>query len=230
MPLAPDDAREVRSLWLSRFGVDDQDALDRDGVTIGLHDPAWYWGVQLLQRGDACVVSVPTQELRRAVERVRFDPRALREALGSAVTAVIGPAVITHRSEVAKDAARGEPLADADALARLEAACGDVEVEHASIDLDHPVVLGASDGEGLAGAVSAEPWGGRIYDVGLLVHPRARGRGVGSALTAACVEAVCARGGITQYRTLRSNKGSMAIAERLGFELFAETLSARLEP
>ena len=53
--------------------------------------------------------------------------------------------------------------------------------------------------------------------LGVLTHPRHRGRGLARAVVAAAAQAGLGRRAVVQYRAWRANAASIAVARRTGF-------------
>lgn len=70
-------------------------------------------------------------------------------------------------------------------------------------------------------------WRGLPADVGVLTHPDARGRGIARRVAATMVAEMLPGIEVARYRALVSNGPSLAIAERLGFQLYGQNFRAR---
>ena len=118
---------------------------------------------------------------------------------------------------------------DAEALAALQAACTDAEVEEAEIAVDDEIGFACFDGPRLTAAATGFRLTG-FMDIGVLTHPAYRRRGLGRAVVSAlcrwCIDAPI----IAQYRCLVTNSGSYAISESLGFSLSFAQQSVYLHP
>jgi RimJ/RimL family protein N-acetyltransferase len=122
------------------------------------------------------------------------------------------------------------PLTDHDlaALRSLAVACGPTAWAHSGIDPGRLPVYGCYAGRTLVAAGMLEPWGDRLLHVGIVTHPGHRGRGYGTAVVSAMTADGLAGGRVVQYRTLQANLPSVAVAGKLGFQRFAQTLAVRL--
>jgi GNAT superfamily N-acetyltransferase len=109
---------------------------------------------------------------------------------------------------------------DAPLLADLQAQCSARELELAQISMDDLSVTGWFAGDRLAGVASLLQTTPDIFDIGVLTHPDARGRGIGVALTTHLRNLVTGRGDVAQYTTMESNRGSVRVAKKCGFDLF----------
>jgi len=70
-------------------------------------------------------------------------------------------------------------------------------------------------------------WRGLPADVGVLVSPVARGRGVASRLAGAMINDGLPAVGVVRYRALSTNAASLRVAERLGFVRYGGNYLAR---
>jgi GNAT superfamily N-acetyltransferase len=81
-------------------------------------------------------------------------------------------------------------------------------------------------GRAVAAAVLND-WRGKPGDVGVLVVPDARGRGLGTAVGRHAASYAVREHGIARWRAATTNLASMRIAEGLGFEAYATQLAIR---
>ena len=81
----------------------------------------------------------------------------------------------------------------------------------------------------LTALASYEAWNRRIAHISIVTHPRHRGRGSGRAAVALAAQHALAAGLVPQYRTLRANTASMAIANRLGFVEYGFSVYVRMQ-
>ncbi len=108
---------------------------------------------------------------------------------------------------------------DAAALADLQAACSERERGWAQISIDDPFAVGWWDQERLLGAASLLFPAAGIADVGVLVRPPARRRGIASQLVRQIARLAVHIDRVAQYTAPETNAGSVAVAERCGFAL-----------
>jgi RimJ/RimL family protein N-acetyltransferase len=181
-----------------------------------------------------------------------------REWFGRAVTRVHGPSVHLYLDDpgalddapgvAAPDVAASDVAApdvrrlteddgDAEQLDKLRAACAADEwneggfAEPAGADRGEPgpVLFGAFRDGVLVAAANLTAWRDHPSDVGLLTHPEHRGTGLATRLAVTASRHALDTGGLVRYRALVTNRPSLAIARRLGYQEFGRNLAVRLE-
>lgn len=230
--------------WAAFLGCDESHLESPDVVLVPQFIENDYEGCYLFRRGEGVIVSViaraPASLFQRVEREVVGRPAEAifargfwEERFAGEYKRLMGPAFVGYtcaeafREEQRRTVRRLLPARreDAAALRRLFAACTLQEWEYGGIQFEHDPIMGAFEGERLVAAASYELWTDRIAHMGAVTDPDFRGGGYGtsavSALTRHCLEA----GLIPQYRTLESNSGAMAIAHRLGFSPYAQTMS-----
>jgi GNAT superfamily N-acetyltransferase len=233
----------VVAFWAAHLGCSErQFAQAGTSVVRSGPDLAGYRGAMIVSRPPACVLAVPDDWYEPVASRVGrrppdevFDVGLLRQVFGAAVDRVIGPAWLGYAdaSDFRPAPTMGaRPLTDHDLpeLRRLADACGPTAWAHSGIDPARPPLFGCYAEATLAAAGMLEPWGDRLLHIGIVTHPRYRGRGYGKAVVSAMTAHGLAAGGLAQYRTLAANLASVGIARALGFQPFAQTLAVRLTP
>ncbi len=116
---------------------------------------------------------------------------------------------------------------DARAFAAFQAANSADDLDEASVELDHWLVVGAVEPDGAGGerivAVSSVyPWDETMLaDIGILTAPDARGRGIARELVRAAARDTLARGYEPQYRCGVENAASRATGLAAGFTWWA---------
>lgn len=227
----------VERFWADYLGCRPAE-LSEPGVRVTAHRQD-YHGLYLLRREEACIVSAPPPSVFRLQAVVEghsaaevFSAAWLREALGQEVTRVIGPAFLGYRDagaplpkstgEVRRLGPEDRPL-----LVQLRADCAETEWDHSGAELDHPDLFGLEVTGELAAVGALETWG-ELLHLGLLTHPRQRGKGYGRRVAAALCAEAAHRGKVPQYRALRTNHASLAVARALGFEEWGDMLAVRL--
>lgn len=109
-------------------------------------------------------------------------------------------------------------------------ACTEEELEAAAISSEEPdaVIYGILAGEQLVAYAGQRYWEGVIADIGVLIHPGYRGRGLGKAVVSALCAWCFENDIIPMYRVFSTNVPSCRTAEALGFKkwIAIETLKA----
>lgn len=97
--------------------------------------------------------------------------------------------------------------------------CSEEDIDDALIDLEDPdeEIRLVYFNEVPIGYAGYRPWGDDLGDVGILIQPEHRMKGLGLAAVAAATEACISRGRTPFYRSTEDNKGSQKIAENLGY-------------
>lgn len=177
-------------------------------------------------------------------------PEARRNDLTAAPTEILSPAALatalphvdivvnetlhvfywTHKPPTPKNPAalRQLSVADTDIIRQLQAACSAYEIQLGQIEPDDPLIVGYFEDDHLAGIGSLLYWSHDIADIGIITHPAYRGHGIGADITAELSRLGMAVGKIMQYRTLSTNAGSIAVARRMGFQLFINIAELQL--
>lgn len=108
---------------------------------------------------------------------------------------------------------------DGAAVAALEAACSDEDVEEVGLSsMPHRwILLDAPDGEPLAGS-GYLVWADALAHMGVLTSSKARGRGYGVLAAAAGTNAALDAGLVPQWRARWDNEASQRLAQVLGYE------------
>ena len=128
--------------------------------------------------------------------------------------------------------------ADAELLDKFRAACDPAEwaeagfsdPTQASPTEPAPVYFGAFRDGTLIAAANLTEWRGEPSDVGVLTLAEYRRAGTATRLAALASRYALDAAGIVRYRALVTNRPSLAIARRLGYQEFGRNLVVRLEP
>jgi RimJ/RimL family protein N-acetyltransferase len=118
---------------------------------------------------------------------------------------------------------------DATALAAFASAVGPLAWEHSGLGHAPQPIAGCWEQGRLVAAAGYRVWGGTLAHIGVTAHPERRGGGYGRSVVSAIGRHALERGYMLQYRTLRANSPSLAIAAALGFEAYATTLFIALD-
>ncbi|MDN4473731.1 GNAT family N-acetyltransferase [Demequina zhanjiangensis] len=112
---------------------------------------------------------------------------------------------------------------DADVFAAFLEPISEEDIDLAYVELDHWAVMGAFEGDDLAAAASAYPWGGGpMADIGVLTSPWHRSRGHGRRVVRALAAHCWQHGYEPQYRTQPDNVASQSSALAAGLEHFGD--------
>jgi GNAT superfamily N-acetyltransferase len=122
---------------------------------------------------------------------------------------------------------RLHPERDSAHLLGLYDACTEEDLDAAEIYVDEPdpVILGMFDKGQLVAYASHRYWD-TIADIGVLIHPGYRGRGLGKAVVSALCEWCIENDVVPMYRVFSDHGHSRRIAQALGFKemVIIETL------
>jgi GNAT superfamily N-acetyltransferase len=123
---------------------------------------------------------------------------------------------------------RLHPERDNTRLLGLYEACTEEDLDAAEIYVDEPdpVIFGMFDNEQLVAYASHRYWDEIIADIGVLIHPDYRSRGLGKAVVSALCEWCIENDVVPMYRVLSDHDHSRRIARALGFRemVIIETL------
>lgn len=94
---------------------------------------------------------------------------------------------------------------------------------------DNPgLVFTLMERRAILAAAHLSPWDGHLAELGFVTRPNVRGRGYGTIVVAAAARDAIERNGIARWRTRATNVASMAVARRLGFEVYGEQFAFKL--
>jgi len=120
----------------------------------------------------------------------------------------------------------GSATVTIDLVADLLDACSDDDRDGAEFDLGalDPSLCGWDDEGALLALAGGRPWDRRpgFHDIGVIVRPDVRRRGLGAAVVAAASADIVAAGNRPLYRCEADNAGSWLLCRSVGFELVVE--------
>lgn len=123
---------------------------------------------------------------------------------------------------------------DPSAVERIRAlldACTADERDDADFDVDalDPFLVGWRDRDRVLALAGGRPWPPRPghHDIGVIVHPEARGRGLGAAVVAALTSDIVDAGETPLYRCNQDNVGSWSLCRSVGYRSVAELTAHR---
>ncbi|MFN3651164.1 MAG: GNAT family N-acetyltransferase [Armatimonadota bacterium] len=240
--LSPATRAAVEGYWASFLGLP-ASTWCHSGVRVVRHGPelADYRGVYSLLVPGLAILSAPASRLSQ-VERLaaRASPESLRDstfwsdALQVPLARVIGPAVLgyadaEHLRELPGDA-RLLDASDFPAAQALREVCPPQEWAHGGSDPAEVPAAGVFRGDTLAALAGYEVWGNVLAHLCVVTHPGYRGRGLGRQAVSRIALHALGLGFVPQYRTLESNRASMAIGKALGFRTWGRSIAVRLPP
>ena len=130
-------------------------------------------------------------------------------------------------------ARRLHPENDISHLHSLYDACTEEDLDAADIYVDDPdpVIYGLFEKERLVAYASFRYWDEIIADIGVLIHPNYRGRGLGKAVVSALCEWCIRNEVVPMYRVFSDHQHSLRIAQALGFKemVIIETVKLNCE-
>lgn len=109
---------------------------------------------------------------------------------------------------------------DRTALLALYESCTEADLDAAEVSIEEPdpVIFGVFEGAQLVAYASHRYWDDVIADIGVLIHPGYRGRGLGKAVVSALCEWCIRNDIVPMYRVYSSHVRSRRIPEALGFK------------
>jgi GNAT superfamily N-acetyltransferase len=110
--------------------------------------------------------------------------------------------------------------ADRPLLDELQNAAGAAATEEAEVDVDDPLAVGITEDGRLLAIASLLDEGGGTVDIGVLVDPAQRRRGLGAAVVREIAERATRAEQLVQYRCNRENEASSRLARACGFTLW----------
>ncbi|MEV8214980.1 GNAT family N-acetyltransferase [Leifsonia sp. NPDC077715] len=214
--------------WAEVFHVERAE-LRRPGVHFTYVDEPRA-GIYVLQLDETVRVRAPMRR-RADVDGIRIetalDGAVWRAALADSDPVVLGPAAHYLAGEDIPSS-REARVPSIDEVRRMTERIPPEEVEESGVldpDVDRFGLWAAGT---LAALSSLSPWVGGRTDVGLLVAPGFRGRGLGRRVAAMALNAATRRSGIARWRCREENAASVAIALGFGLQPYARNLGIRL--
>jgi GNAT superfamily N-acetyltransferase len=233
----------VDAFWSSTLGVDASD-LHTPGTRVYPNPPQreLWRGIYVLAFDKATSVFAPT-DLLAGVERAiaDHDGDALLEAstweglLGSHLHSAFGPILHYYLLDAgplapisqAAGARRLNP-GDSAALSRLRASVTSAEWSETGFTGQPALLFGIFEGDDLVACANLTPGPEAASDVGIVVHPAARGKGYAMKIVAVAARQAILMHGVARFRALTQSPGTIAIAHRLGFQHYGTNLAAYL--
>ncbi|WP_244932220.1 GNAT family N-acetyltransferase [Nocardioides sp. W7] len=235
------DASTAASLdrwWAELFGLEPDEMWD--SVTVTPHGrlqgyPGWYvaWraaGVHVSAPGPSAAEEVAsfTELSPHELQDVAFwDAFAHQHGL-----VLVGPSTHAYLDrDPGPDLSaelvdgHGVALVGPAALADLRAQVTEEEWSEAGFDEEPETCFGLRQGGALVAAANLTDWDGTPRDVGVLVSPAARGRGLAEVVGRHAASWSVRRHGLARWTARTTNIASVRTAERLGFTPYVTQLA-----
>ena len=213
--------------WSRRFGVPVPGLAPVMVAATGRYDDA----ALVVLLGDHAYVDAPIERAQDVAALVLpQSPAAVLDPytwtpLASAPA--LGPADHFWADHATDLPAGADPL-DPEQCDQLRAVVPEAEWREAGFDRTSHACFGiVEDHRLIAASVLTTLWGWPV-DVGVLVAPDARGRGLGSRVASAALAAGVGLSGFAAFRVARTNAASRGIAGRLGLTAYGANLAVPL--
>jgi len=209
--------KRVLALWGSVLGVE-TGLLDRDGlvVVVDSRDFAAQRRATIRTARGTLLLAAPAEEPVAVTDRAGYCSDVVARAHG------IG---LLHYRVGAPSGDRDRRLrvlgaVDRPLLLALQKAAGTAASDEAEVDVEHPLAVGLAEGGRLLAIVSLLNEGDDAVDVGVLVDPAERRRGLGVAVVCDIAERAATVDQLVQYRCNLENEASVRLARACGFTLW----------
>jgi ribosomal protein S18 acetylase RimI-like enzyme len=238
-------ARAFASAWAVEIGCKPEHLL-RKGTHVAGRPGATGALAHALRCGDACVIAVhPRDEfavrhqLGRLPAESSFNIARITNAIGHLkIGMVSGPTFVGLHQGIAPDphdggscrAARDD---DAESIAQLQSAVGEIEWRQSGINLksvDRDGVFVCESAGRIAAIATCRDWAGDIATVCAATSPDYRRAGHGRAVAAHATAYALSRSRVPQCNVLESNAAAVALATSLGFDRIATHYGVVLRP
>ena len=225
-PLERELEQRVLTLWSSVLGVE-ADLLDRDGLVtvVDPRDFAAKRRATIRTARGTLILAAPAEEGVAAAEPSAYSADVAARAHG------IGLLHYLARPSAGDRDPRIRTLGPADRplLDELQAAAGAAATEEAEVDVEDPLAVGIVESGRLLAIASLLDEGSDTVDVGVLVDPAERRRGLGVAVVSEVAGRATRSGRLVQYRCDQENEASGRLARACGFVLWG-VLSVASQP
>lgn len=236
----PTFRERVDAFWSGTLGIGAAE-LHTPGTHVYPHPPQreLWRGIYVLDLDGAVTVFAPADYLDKVTTGTAgldaeqmLTPATWYALLGDAVRAAYGPIehnYLTDRTGLA-DIAGGRRInpRDAEALGALRGAVSAAEWAETGFTGQPAMLFGIFDGDRMVAAANLTAGPEAATDIGIVVHPEARGRGLALQIVATAAKQAIAMHGIARFRALAYSKGTRAVANRLGFQPYGRNLAAYL--
>jgi GNAT superfamily N-acetyltransferase len=216
----------VLARWGALLGVD-AGALDRDGLVViaDRRDFAADRRATLRTARGTLLLAAPAEAAVATADSAAYvvDVAERARAVG-----------LLHYGRAAAGGVEPDPRIrvlgppDRSLLNALHHVAGGAATEEADVDVEHPLAVGIVEDGRLLAIASLLDEGASAVDVGVLVAPAARGRGLGAAVVKEAARRAVEAGRLVQYRCNRQNEPSAKLARACGFVLWGVLTIAAL--
>lgn len=218
--------------WAERFAVDSS-GLWRSFTAMPHGALGDYPGYFVAWRGDGVHVSLPATADPDAVKSLGQhaiadlqDPSLWHDFAESCGLSLIGPSTHAYLDSDPGTDARVEPV-DESALASLQERVPEEDWRESGFADGPPLTFGLHEDGVLVAASNLHLFGDRPRDVGVLVAPDARGRGLAAVVARHAASLAVREHGLARWGARNTNVASLATARHLGFEPWCTQLAIR---
>ena len=218
--------RSVLAFWAGVLGAQ-ADVLDSDGLVavVDHRDFAANRRATIRTSRGTLLLAAPAEEGVAVAEPAIYvaDVEARAHGVGL-LHYLAGPSPGNRDPRVRTLEPDDRPL-----LNQLQKAAGPAATEEAEVDVEDPLAVGIVEDGRLLAVASLLDEGGDTVDIGVLVDPGQRRRGLGIAVVREVAERAARSGQLVQYRCNRENEASARLARACGFTLWG-VLSIASQP
>jgi len=208
----------VDSAWAELFGPVD---LRSPGVRVIFDPPGLdYRRIFLLRLGDGCTIGAPsdiTIDVAGMSPDEVFDPDVAGHFADGLILGPSWHGYLDATSFVKPEPCDARRLQDGPLVDAFKGDIAPDEWSEGGFGHELDVAYGCFDGDELVAMGNMTDFAGHPADVGLVTHPKARGKGYGTRLAGAMIADALETIEVLRYRALFTNLPSMAVARKLGF-------------
>lgn len=215
------------------FGID-HEALWQ-GVTVRAHTGRLqdYEGYYVAWRGDGVHVSMPpasdaqvTRDLSTAAVETLQQSDFWREFAANRGMQLIGPSTHAY-SDRDPGSMDGVTIPRDEDLRSLRRTVDEADWAESGWNDEPPHIFGLYDDDRLVAAANLNPFHQHPRDIGVIVEPGMRGRGLSKAVAQQAASFAIREYGFARWGARNSNAASLAASRRLGFEHWCAQLAVR---
>lgn len=226
--------RDLVDLWVADlFGLP-VSMVWQDGVTVGMHAGLGdYPGIVVMGRSGSAHVSLPDWAGRELIDELvevlpgrLLDVRFWKSHPATEDLKVLGPSVHSFTDEQLEAPAKVEQIHPSD-IASWQDVVSARKWEESGFAGEVPVAFAIRSGDEIAAAANLTAFRGVPSDVGVLTHPKYRGKGYATRVARAATAYAVRNHGLARYRAVEDHERSRSIARSLGFEDYLLQLAIR---